>query len=183
MAGWGSLFSGVLGSCNTTRRVQRKDAFGGNQQRIDVQFRNPRLLHHELAEAHEQLFERGDVRGFAAAHALERGVDLGALHHAARERAVQRRQAQGAVLEDFHQLAARAEQQHRSELRVNAAANDDLVAVELDHGLHRHAQEMFLTGFLGEEVSMAFHACRTAEAVRKFNCTPPTSVLCVMVSE
>jgi hypothetical protein len=30
---------------------------------------------------------------------------------------------------------------------------------------------------------MVFQAWRTAEAVRRFNCTPPTSVLCVMVSE
>ena len=67
--------------------------------------------------------------GLAAAHALERGVNFRALHHAARERGVERRQAERAVLEHFHQLAARAEQQHRAELRVNAAAEDDFVAV------------------------------------------------------
>ncbi len=33
---------------------------------------------------------------------------------------------------------------HRPELRVNAAADDQFVAVQFDHRLHRHAEKMFL---------------------------------------
>ena len=76
-------------------------------------------------------FERGQVHRLAAAHALQRLVDLGLLHHPARQRGVQRRQRQRAVLEDLDQLSAGAEQQHRAELRIEAAADDQLVAVEL----------------------------------------------------
>ena len=46
-----------------------------------------------------------------------------------RQRGVQRRQGQRAVVEDLDELAAGAEQQHRAELRVDAAADDQLVAV------------------------------------------------------
>ena len=74
-------------------------------------------------------FERRQVHRLAAAHALQRLVDLGLLHHAARQRGVERRQRQRAVLEDFHQLAAGAEQQHRPELRIEAGADDQLVGV------------------------------------------------------
>ena len=105
------------------------------------------------------------------------------LHHAPGQGGIERRQCQGAVLVNFHQLAARAKQQHRSELRVNAAADDQLVAVQFDHGLDRHPEEVFLAG-LGRHGGLngapgAAHGRR----VRRFNCTPPTSVLWVMVSE
>ena len=77
-------------------------------------------------------------------------VDLGALHHAAGQGGVERRQGQGLVLEDFDQLAAHAEQQHRPELRVDAAAQDDLVAVgQLDHLLHGDALEVLGALLLG----------------------------------
>ena len=56
---------------------------------------------------------------------------------------VEGRQGQGFVLEHLDQLPAHAEEQHRAKLRVNAAAQDDLVAVgQLDHLLHRDALEM-----------------------------------------
>ena len=69
-------------------------------------------------------------------------IDLGLLHHPAGQRGIERRQGQRAVLEDLDELAAGAEQEHRAELRVEAAADDQLVAVELDHRLHGHALEM-----------------------------------------
>jgi hypothetical protein len=87
------------------------------------------------------------------------------------------------VLEHFDELAAGAEQQHRAELRVNAAAEDDFVAVELDHLLHGDALEMLRAGLLGAGGLDGLERARTARLVRRFNCTPPTSVLCVMVSE
>ena len=89
-----------------------------------------RLLDDELAEAHQELLQRREVDRRPAAHALERLEDAGPLHHAPRERRGQRRQGEGPVLEDLDELAARAEQQHRPELRVDAAADDELVAVQ-----------------------------------------------------
>ena len=62
---------------------------------------------------------------------LQRGEDPGLLHHPPRQGGVERRQGQRAVLEDLDELAAGAEEQHRAELRVEAAADDQLVAVEL----------------------------------------------------
>ena len=71
----------------------------------------------EQAEADEKLLERGEIDRLLAAHALERLVNPGLLHHASRERGVERRQAEGAILEDFHVMAAGAEEQHRTKLR------------------------------------------------------------------
>ena len=72
----------------------------------------------------------GQVHRLAAAHTLQRGVDAGLFHHAAGQRGVERRQAQRAILEDFHQLSAQTEQQHGSELRIDAAAEDQFVAFQ-----------------------------------------------------
>ena len=41
-----------------------------------------------------------------------------------------------------------AEQQHRAELRIEAAAEDELVAVELDHRLDGDALEVLGAGLL-----------------------------------
>ena len=73
---------------------------------------------------------------------FERREDPGLLHHPPGQRRVQRRQGQRAVLEDLDELAAGAEEQHRAELRVEAAADDQLVAVEPDHRLDGHALEV-----------------------------------------
>ena len=56
--------------------------------------------------------------------------------------------SQCAVLIHLHQLVHRPEQQDRAELRVDAAAEDQLVAVGRDHGLHRHATENVRAGLL-----------------------------------
>ena len=82
----------------------------------------------------------------AAAHALERGEDLGLLHHPPGQRGIERRQAQCAILDDFDELAARAEKKYRAELGVEAAADDQLVTVERDHRLNAHPLEMLGTG-------------------------------------
>ena len=96
------------------------------------------------------LLQCGQVDRIAPAHTLERLVDLGLLHHAPRQRRVERRQTERAVLEDFDQRAAGAEQQDRPELRVDAAADDQLVAVELDHRLDGDALEMLRADFLAD---------------------------------
>ena len=49
---------------------------------------------------------------------LQRREDPGLLHHPPRQRRVERRQRRARGPEDLDQLAARAEQQHRAELRI-----------------------------------------------------------------
>ncbi len=122
--------------------IERQQAVRGGQQRVDVQLGDGRLLDDQLAEADHELLEGSHVDAATAAHALEGRVDLGALHHAARQRRGQRWQPQRTVLEDLHQLAAQAEEQDGTELRVHAAADDELVAVTSDHGLHGDALEV-----------------------------------------
>ena len=111
-------------------RVQRQQPLRRGEQRVDVDLLDPALLDDQVAEPDQELLERGQVHRRAAAHALERREDLGLLHHPPRQRGVERRQAQRAILEDLDELAAGAEEQHRAELRVEAAADDQLVAVE-----------------------------------------------------
>ncbi len=123
--------------------------FGRGQERIKINF-GIQAADDEVAEADEQLLEGGQVHRRAAAHAFQGGVDFGLLHHPSGEGGVQRRQGQGAVLVNLDQLAARAEEQHRAELRVHAAADDDFIAVELDHGLDGDALEMFFAGAFGD---------------------------------
>ena len=98
--------------------IERDELLLGDEQRVDVDFLDPALLDDELAEAHEQFFERGEIDWRPAAHALERGEDARLLHQPARERGIERRQAERAILEDFDELTARAEEQHRAELRI-----------------------------------------------------------------
>ena len=131
-------------------RVERENPLRRNEQRIDVNFRDPRLFNDKLAEADEQMFEFRDVRRFAPAHALERGENFCAFHHAPRERGVERRQTERAVLENFHELAARSEKQNGSELRVHTAADDQFIPFKLHHPLHGDAEKMFRANFFGD---------------------------------
>jgi len=73
---------------------------------------------------------------------LQGGENLRLLHQSSRERGVERRQAKRAILEHFHQLTAGAEQQHRAKLRVDAAAQNQLVAVGRNHRLDGTAEEV-----------------------------------------
>ena len=62
----------------------------------------------------------------------------------------ERRQSQRRIVKHLHQLPARAKQQHRPKLRIHAAAEDQLVAIQPHHGLHGHAHEILRTGFLAD---------------------------------
>lgn len=69
-------------------------------------------------------------------------MDAGAFHQPPGQGGVQWRQGHGAVAEHLHQQPAGAEQDHRAELGVDAAADDQLVgARQLQHGLHGHPAE------------------------------------------
>ena len=141
------------------------------------------LLDDQVAELHEELLERGEIDGLPAAHAFQGGVNVGLLHHPPRQGRVERRQGERAVLVDLDELAPRAEQEDRAELRVEAAADDDLVAVAADHRLDGHALDVPGSDLPAHRVVDGAKARRTASASARFSCTPPTSVLCVIVSE
>ena len=53
---------------------------------------DPGLFDNQLAEANQQAFQRLKVHRLAAADSLERLIDLGLLHHAARQGGVERGQ-------------------------------------------------------------------------------------------
>ena len=149
MAGFGK---GRFRRCRVVQqhaRVQSQQPSGRGHQRVDVDFLDPRLSHHQLAETHQQLFQRRHIHRGASAHSLQGGEDARAFHHPPGQRRVERRQSQRAVLEDFDQLPAGSKEQHRPELRVDAASNDQLIPLKLDHRLHRHSQKMFLARLLG----------------------------------
>ena len=123
--------------------VQRDQPLGRGEQRVDVDLLDPRLLDHQPTEPDQQPLQRAQIDGrVTAADPLQELEDPGALHHPPRQRRVQRRQGQRAVPDQFDLLPARAEQEHRAELRIGAATDDELVAVELDHRLDGHAQEV-----------------------------------------
>src|SRR5215469_18976105 len=123
-------------------RVERQQTFGGREQRIDVDFLDPGLLDDQLAEAHQQLFQGCHAHRLAPANAFQSLEDVGLLHHPKRKRGVQRRQGQSAVFEDLDQLSACAEQDYRPKLRIETAADDQLVAIELRHRLNGYALEV-----------------------------------------
>jgi len=104
--------------------IQRQQLLRPGEQGINVDFLDPFLFHHQVAEAHQQPFERGQVHRLAPAHTAQRAKNHGALHKPARQRGVERRQTDGAVLIHLHQLPPAAEQQHRAELRIDARSED-----------------------------------------------------------
>ena len=107
----------------------------------------------ELAEADQQLLELGEVDAPAAADALERRVDLRPLHHPPGERRVERGKAERAVLEHLDELAAHPEEEHRPELGVDRAPDDELVAGPVHHRLDGHALEVLGALLLGHRVA------------------------------
>ena len=123
--------------------VQRDQPPRRGEQRVDVDLSDPRLFDHQLAEPDQQPLQLAQIDGrVTAADALQELEDPGVLHHPPRQRRVQGRQAQRAVPDQFDLLSARAEQEHRAELRIGAATEDELVAVMLDHRLDGHAQKV-----------------------------------------
>ncbi len=150
IAGRGSSASPMSGPWTITRASSASSRSGEASNGLMSISLIHRCSTTRLAEPNQKLLERGQVHRRAAAHALERGEDLGLLHHPPGQRGVERRQPQGAVPEDLDELAARAEEQHRAELRVEAAADDQLVAVELDHRLHADALEVPSPGPLAD---------------------------------
>ena len=102
-----------------------------------------RLLDDQIAEPNQERGQRVEIDRRPPADAGERRGDPRLGDRAAGQRHVERRQRQRAVAKHLDQLAARPEQQHRAELGIERAAQDQLVAVAtIDRGLHRHAQEM-----------------------------------------
>lgn len=132
--------------------IEGEHSSGGDEQRVHVDVGNPALLGDELAEAHEKLFERGEVHGRPSTHTLERGEDFRLLNQPARQRGVERRKAEHGVVGHLDELAAGAEEQHGAELRVDAAAENEFVAIARDHRLDGDAEEVLVPRLLTDGV-------------------------------
>ena len=135
-----------VGSVDDHPGIQRQEPLGRGEQGIDVNLLDPLLLDDQMAEPDQELLEGSEVDRPATADSLECGVDLRLLHHPPSQGGVEQRQGQRAVLENFDELAAGTEEEHRSELGIEAAADDDLVAVELDHRLDADSLEVLGAG-------------------------------------
>ena len=121
-----------LGVVQDDAGVEGDQALGRGQERVDVELLDPGLLDDELAEAHEQPLQRPDVDRRPPLTPPS-ASKIGSAPSSAGERGGQRREGEGPVPVHLDQRAAGAEEQDGPELRVQAAADDQLVAVEADH--------------------------------------------------
>src|SRR5215204_2465534 len=122
--------------------VEGYQALRRGQERVDVELLDPGLLDDELARANEQSLQGADVDRRPAPDSTQRLEDSGPFHHPPGERGCQRREGEGPVPVHLDQRAAGPEEQDRTELRVQAAADDQLIAVETDHLLDGAAAEV-----------------------------------------
>ena len=104
-------------------------------------------------------------------------------HHAARERRVERRQAQRAVLQDLDQLTAGAKEQHRAELRVGGCCprsarshRSSTIGWTVTPGSARRRRFSLTDARIAPERIADTGRIAQVEHARR-----PTSVLCVIV--
>src|ERR687897_3496176 len=118
-----------LGVVQNDTGVEGYQALRRGQERVDVELSYPALLDDELARANEQPLQGADVDRRPAPDATEGLEDSGSFHHPSGERGGQRREGEGPVPVHPHQRAAGPQKQNRTELRGQAAADDQLVAL------------------------------------------------------
>src|SRR5215208_2876695 len=122
--------------------VEGYQALRRGQERVDVELFDPGLLDDELARANEQPLQGADVDRRPAPDATQRLEDAGPFHHSPGERGGQWREGECPVPVHLDQRTAGPEEQDGTELRVQAAADDQLVTVEADHPLDGGAAEV-----------------------------------------
>jgi len=84
---------------------------------------------------------------------------------------------------DFDELAAGAEQQHRPELGINAASENEFVTLEPHHPLHGDAKKRGRVGSFADGNLHTSKCVANRISLSRFSATPPTSVLWVIVFE
>src|SRR5918997_515789 len=131
-----------LGVVQNDAGVECYEALRRGQERVDVELFDPGLLDDELARANEQPLQGADVDRRPAPDATQCLEDAGPFHHPPGERGGQRREGEGPVSVHLDQRASGPEEQDGTELRVQAASDDQLVAVEADHSLDGGAAEV-----------------------------------------
>src|SRR5829696_852262 len=122
-----------LGIVQNDAGVEGYQALLRGQERVDIELLDPGLLDDELARTNEQPLQGADVDRRPSPDATERLEDAGPFHHSPGERGGQRREGEGPVPVHLDKRAAGPEEQYGTELRVQAAADDQLVAVEAYH--------------------------------------------------
>ena len=113
----------------------------GGEDRIEVKLGDLRIIVHKLRNAHDHIGERVAVDRIAAAHALQHLGCLDAVKH--RERLLPRdgRKAEGNVLQDLDENAAKAEGDQLAERAVGDGADDDFLTAG-QHLLDLHANDL-----------------------------------------
>src|SRR5579872_261211 len=133
--------------------IESEQVNGSREQWIDVDFLDPGLFDHELAETDENLLEGFQIHRLSAADALERCEYLCLLHQSLRQGGVQRRQSQRAIAIDLDHHAARSEEDDGTELRVYAATQNQFVSIAAHHRLHGYPGKMLSTDFFTDGIS------------------------------
>src|SRR5918999_1407378 len=118
-----------LGVVQNDTGVEGYQALRRGQERVDVDFLYPGPLDDEVARANEQPLQGADVDRRPAPDSTQRLEDAGPFHHPPGERGCKRREGEGPVPVHLDQRAAGPEEQDGTELWVQAAADDQLVAL------------------------------------------------------
>mmetsp|Transcript_12969 Transcript_12969/g.28773 ORF Transcript_12969/g.28773 Transcript_12969/m.28773 type:complete len:345 (-) Transcript_12969:1845-2879(-) len=127
-------------------RVQGNDAIRTSDERVDVRLHDLGVFDDHDAKSDHDVQQQVHVDTVHTSHSLECFVDLGVHQHLPGQIGIQWRQAQGRILEDFHQGTAKAEQDDRAELGVQRRAEDDLEAFDANHRLNGDALEAIRRG-------------------------------------
>ena len=113
--------------------IDRDESALVDHDRIDVEFGDVRLQPHQqpvaAADLHERVDQGGLVDRAPSAGAVEQRRTVEFAEHGARIAGIDRADAERDVLENLDEDAAETHHDHRPELRVAVAADDDLEAL------------------------------------------------------
>lgn len=135
--------------CNKNKRQQ---SFRRGQPRIDVDLADARCSATNSLNFTGTPSSAVLSTALRPSHSLKGGEDLRPFHQPPCERGVERGLAEYTVAVDFDKLPSRSKEKNRSELRVDAACENELVALRANHGLHRDTQKCFCARFDGDRI-------------------------------
>ncbi len=124
-------------------RIQRNQPLRRGQQRIDIDFLDPALLGDQAAEPHQQLFQRGQVLTGFRPRTPCRALKILVCSIKRRASVVLSGGSDSArSLKTSTNCPPVPNSSTGPNCAVNAAAEDQLIALRQDHGLHGDAREM-----------------------------------------
>src|SRR3990170_119120 len=114
--------------------VQDNSCIKGNypiwrsDQRIDIALFDPGKFGDELGKMDHDLFQLGQIDRFFSPHALQSFINPGLLHHPFCKSGCEWRNADSLIFYHFNKLPAKAKEDNRTKLRIDNAAEDQLIA-------------------------------------------------------